>query len=138
MSNELFNAHIAMGSPCGDDADMDQIANWAGLVILGDMTEFNEMKARAEKAEAILAWLKEQADAIIPGCEELDAAQTVFGTMAALKAMAEQAEAELAKREKALEEACKAADIDIYNGELRVAGHKAEGQELAEWLKNRK
>ena len=53
----------------------------------------------------------------------------------------EKAEAELARigaiREKALDQACRVADIDIYNGELRVSGHKADAPELQEWLKNR-
>lgn len=35
MSNELLNAHIALGEPCGEDADFAQIADWAGGVITG-------------------------------------------------------------------------------------------------------
>lgn len=30
MSNQLLNAHIEYGSPCGDDADFETIADWAG------------------------------------------------------------------------------------------------------------
>ena len=35
MSNELLNAHITLGEPCGADADFAQIADWAGSVITG-------------------------------------------------------------------------------------------------------
>ena len=35
MSNELCNAHIAFGSPCGEDADFMEIADWAGCILLG-------------------------------------------------------------------------------------------------------
>lgn len=56
----------------------------------------------------------------------------------ALRVRAERAEAELDKRERALEQACEWADIDLYHGELRASGHKIEGaHELAEWLRNR-
>jgi hypothetical protein len=38
VSNQLFNAHIAYGEPCGDDADFMQIADWAGDRLLRDST----------------------------------------------------------------------------------------------------
>ena len=34
MSNAVLNAHIQMGEPCGEDADLFQIADWAGELIL--------------------------------------------------------------------------------------------------------
>lgn len=36
MSNEILNAHISYGSPCGDDAELSIIADWAGSVLLND------------------------------------------------------------------------------------------------------
>ena len=38
MSNEVLNIHIRMGSPCGDDADIFDIADWAGHEI-SNLTE---------------------------------------------------------------------------------------------------
>lgn len=38
MSNQLFNAHIAYGEPCGDDAGLLEIADWAGDRLLRDST----------------------------------------------------------------------------------------------------
>jgi hypothetical protein len=34
MSSALLNAHIEYGQPCGDDADFDQVAEWAGNLLL--------------------------------------------------------------------------------------------------------
>jgi hypothetical protein len=33
MSNQVFNAHIRAGQPIGDDAGMEEVANWAGYHI---------------------------------------------------------------------------------------------------------
>jgi hypothetical protein len=33
MSNQVFNAHIRAGQPMGDDAGMEEVANWAGYHI---------------------------------------------------------------------------------------------------------
>ena len=34
MSNAVLNAHIQMGEPCGEDAELSEIADWAGELIL--------------------------------------------------------------------------------------------------------
>ena len=34
MSSELLNAHIAYGEPCGQDADMAQLQDWAGGLLM--------------------------------------------------------------------------------------------------------
>jgi hypothetical protein len=34
MSNDVMNAHIKYGKPCGEDADVFQIADWAGSMLL--------------------------------------------------------------------------------------------------------
>lgn len=34
MSNDVMNAHIKYGEPCGEDADFCQIADWAGGLLL--------------------------------------------------------------------------------------------------------
>ena len=34
MSNAAINAHISLGEPCGEDADLSTIADWAGELIL--------------------------------------------------------------------------------------------------------
>lgn len=38
MSNALFEAHDTLGSPCGENADLDEIADWAGSVLLRSLT----------------------------------------------------------------------------------------------------
>lgn len=34
MSNQVMNAHIAFGEPCGSDAGLVEIADWAGDQLL--------------------------------------------------------------------------------------------------------
>ena len=34
MSNEALNAHISFGEPCGNDADLAEIADWAGEKVM--------------------------------------------------------------------------------------------------------
>lgn len=34
MSNAVLNAHIILGEPCGEDAELSTIADWAGELIL--------------------------------------------------------------------------------------------------------
>lgn len=34
MSNAVINAHIQMGEPCGPNATLDEIADWAGGLIM--------------------------------------------------------------------------------------------------------
>ena len=34
MTNAVINAHIVMGEPCGEDACLDEIADWAGELVL--------------------------------------------------------------------------------------------------------
>ena len=34
MSSELLNAHIAYGEPCGPNADMSQLQDWAGSLLM--------------------------------------------------------------------------------------------------------
>lgn len=81
-------------------------------------------QTRAEKAEAELA----KQDQEVVRLEDV---------LAIKNKRLHQTRDELAKREKALNQAVEVADIDIYNGELRVSGHKADAPELEEWLKNR-
>jgi hypothetical protein len=38
VSNSVLNAHIAYGAPCGDDAGLLEIAEWAGDRLLRDST----------------------------------------------------------------------------------------------------
>ena len=42
MSNALLNAHTMLGEPCGNGADLSEIAEWAGEILLSSnwgMTE---------------------------------------------------------------------------------------------------
>ena len=34
MSNAVLNAHIMLGEPCGEDAELSAIADWAGELIM--------------------------------------------------------------------------------------------------------
>jgi len=34
MSNAVLNAHIMLGEPCGEDAELSIIADWAGELIM--------------------------------------------------------------------------------------------------------
>lgn len=44
MSNELLNVYARMGCPCGEEATMEEVADWAGRII-------NDQLARESKAE---------------------------------------------------------------------------------------
>lgn len=53
MSNEVLNAHIAYGEPCGPDAELSQIADWAGSKLLNgenklDRTSFHFLRELGE------------------------------------------------------------------------------------------
>ena len=37
MSNDVLNAHIAYGEPCGEDAELSVLADWAGGLLLKDI-----------------------------------------------------------------------------------------------------
>ena len=49
MSNQLLNTHIMLGEPCGDGADIWEIAEWAGDLILDQKNRIEELKAKQEK-----------------------------------------------------------------------------------------
>lgn len=81
-----------------------------------------------------------------PLCGAESVGKSTLSGMEVLKCQSSQGPGGMARSEicrqreplnKALIEACKVADIDIYNGELRVSGHKADAPDLEEWIKNR-
>ena len=53
MSNASINAHIAMGEPCGEGADLATIADWAGELVLKDTCEITQLKARVAVLESL-------------------------------------------------------------------------------------
>ena len=42
MSNDVMNAHILFGSPCGEDADFMEVADWAGGLLIDLLLEHRE------------------------------------------------------------------------------------------------
>lgn len=34
MSNQVFNAHITLGSPLGNSEELAEVADWAGDILL--------------------------------------------------------------------------------------------------------
>lgn len=54
MSNDALNAHIQFGEPCGPDAELSQIADWAGSLLLEENKETEKLRARVDELEAHL------------------------------------------------------------------------------------
>lgn len=66
MSNELLNAHIMLGEPCGEDAGLYEIADWAGYLIMRDMPSIPLQPTPSmieEGAKRLLRW---QDDSVWP------------------------------------------------------------------------
>lgn len=43
MSNQVMNAHIAFGEPCGKDADLAEVADWAGDQLMDMKKAFSSL-----------------------------------------------------------------------------------------------
>jgi len=43
MSNQIMNAHISFGAPCGSDAGLVEIADWAGDQLTDMQRAFDAM-----------------------------------------------------------------------------------------------
>lgn len=42
MSNAVLNAHIMLGYPCGEGADLREVADWAGELIMSGNGGLNQ------------------------------------------------------------------------------------------------
>jgi hypothetical protein len=52
MSNNLLNAHVALGEPCGPDATLKEMADWAGGLLLDAIQEGGATEKKLARAEA--------------------------------------------------------------------------------------
>jgi len=61
MSNNVMNAHIKYGDPCGEDADFFEIADWAGTLLL-ELYQWYETADRSAHSWAELDKIMEDQD----------------------------------------------------------------------------
>ncbi len=46
MSNAALNAHIMFGEPCGEDAGFDEIADWAGELLISKHSDIQRSEIK--------------------------------------------------------------------------------------------
>ena len=73
MSNELINAHIALGEPCGEEAELSVIADWAGYMIM-EINKDQQVSALKDALSGLLHCISHNHETCTFWCAEQEAA----------------------------------------------------------------